>query len=86
MQQKIDASVKKGEKFEYKEGFSAEVQTYVKTNFDTGCYEIDFKRLNKERKEREKAEILEKQAKILNNESYDRNLEREVGLYRTGEF
>ena len=86
LQQKIDASVKKGDKFEYTEGFSAEVQTYVKTNFDTGCYEIDFKRLIKERKEREKAEIMEKQAQILNNKAADRNLEREVGLYRTGEY
>lgn len=85
IQQKINSSIKKGDNFEYTEGFSAEVQTYVKTNYETGSYEIDFKQLIKERKEREKADILAKQARVLNNESVDRTLERETGLYRTGD-
>ena len=43
LQQKVDRYKRHGERFEYTEGFSAEVQTFVKTNYDTSDYDIDFK-------------------------------------------
>ena len=43
LHKKIEARTKRGDRFEYTEGFSAEVQTFVKTNYDTSEYEIDFK-------------------------------------------
>ena len=43
LQQKVDRYKRHGERFEYTEGFSDEVQTFVKTNYDTSDYDIDFK-------------------------------------------
>lgn len=42
--------------FEYTEGVSAEVQTFVKTNYDISEYEIDFKELAKLKKEKARQE------------------------------
>ena len=43
LQYKVERYKRHGERFEYTEGFSAEVQTFVKTNYDTSDYDIDFK-------------------------------------------
>ena len=43
LQQKIDKRGKVKQPFEYTEGFSAEIQTFVKTNYDLTEYDIDFK-------------------------------------------
>ena len=59
LQAKIDKYEKTGEVFEYNEGFSAEIQAFIKTNYDISGLEIDFKQLAKQRKEREKLEMLE---------------------------
>ena len=69
LQQKVDRYKRHGERFEYTEGFSTEVQTFVKTNYDTSDYDIDFKQLAKQRKEREKQEMAKAQARIMNNRS-----------------
>ena len=86
LQAKIDKYEKTGEVFEYNEGFSAEIQAFIKTNYDISGLEIDFKQLAKQRKEREKLEMLEQQARILNGEINNRSLEEKLGLYRTGEI
>jgi hypothetical protein len=43
LQAKIDKYEKTGDKFEYTEGVSAEMQTFIKTNYDLNGFEIDFK-------------------------------------------
>ena len=47
LQQKIDKRVKQGDGFEYTEGFSSEVQTFVHANYDLNNYNVDFKALAK---------------------------------------
>ena len=81
IQQKINRYVKQGERFEYTEGFSAEVQTFVKTNYDLNEYNIDFKQLIKQKKEREKQEMLEAGARALRSSS-QRSSDESKGLYK----
>ena len=58
LQQKIDRNLKgKEEPFKYKEGFLSELETFVKTNYDKSEFELDFKQLAKQRKERERQEM-----------------------------
>ena len=42
--------------FDYTEGVSAEVQTFVKTNYDISEYEVDFKEMAKLKKEKARQE------------------------------
>ena len=81
IQQKVDRYHKLGERFEYTEGFSAEVQTFVKTNYDPNEYHIDFKQLIKQKKEREKQEMLEAGARALRSSS-QRTSEDSIGAFK----
>lgn len=87
LQQKIDLRAKHGDRFQYTEGFSAEVQTFVKTNYDTGEFDIDFKQLAKQKKERLKQEMAIAHARTLNKgvtTHSTHSSEERKGLYRTG--
>lgn len=76
--------------FEYTEGVSAEVQTFVKTNYDISEYEIDFKELAKLKKEKAKQEQEAAAAKAARTSAQQprpestRSQEEKRGLYRTG--
>ena len=61
----------------------------MKTNYDTGEFDIDFKQLAKQRKEREKQEAAVAQARAASNKGLPtqhstHSSEERKGLYRTG--
>ena len=61
--------------FEYQEGFHADVQTFVKLNYDTSAYEIDFKMLAKQRKEREKLEAAQR---AIRDGDFDKDIDEHM--------
>ena len=74
--------------FEYVEGFSADVQTFVKTNYDLSEYDVDFKQLAKLKKEKAKAEMeaaaLQTRGSAGLRPPSSKSQEEQRGLYRTG--